>query len=174
MRQASDYTALVRKKEDDGFVSYEAVLKEFGRSVAFEASSPDAALSGAYEIGGIVIDDMLSDGETLPEVEPEKPWESYSGKVTLRMPRSLHYKLHILAEDEGVSLNSLIMKILAEGAEHRHCQIRPVMSPQHINQQLVINAFENPGGADQGFDPFRALGSAKPSLQLVRTYARSA
>ena len=37
----------------------------------------------------------------------------YSGRVTLRIPRSLHGSLTQIAGDEGVSLNQLMVSVLA-------------------------------------------------------------
>jgi predicted RNase H-like HicB family nuclease len=51
------------------------------------------------------------DGENIPL--PSYP-EEYSGKFNLRLPRSLHRRLAELAEREGVSLNQLVVALLAE------------------------------------------------------------
>ncbi|HRO25205.1 MAG TPA: toxin-antitoxin system HicB family antitoxin, partial [Promineifilum sp.] len=40
---------------------------------------------------------------------------SYSGKFIQRVPRSLHARLALRAKQEGVSMNSLVTAILAEG-----------------------------------------------------------
>ena len=42
--------------------------------------------------------------------EPPKPYEqpNYSGKISLRLPRSVHKQIAELSEMEGVSINSLI------------------------------------------------------------------
>jgi hypothetical protein len=45
--------------------------------------------------------------------------ESHSGRLLLRMPRSLHADLAALAEREGVSLNTLITRALEGFAKPR-------------------------------------------------------
>jgi predicted HicB family RNase H-like nuclease len=45
------------------------------------------------------------------EVRAEE--RTYSGKVNLRMPRSLHRDLARRAEEEGVSLNQFMVVVLA-------------------------------------------------------------
>lgn len=40
--------------------------------------------------------------------------EKYSGKFVIRMPKSLHYKLSIEAEQEGVSLNQYALYKLSK------------------------------------------------------------
>jgi len=57
----------------------------------------------------------------VPEAEP-----SMSGKFVQRVPKSLHAKLSVLAKQEGVSLNTLVLTFIAEGVgmreEKRHAQ----------------------------------------------------
>lgn len=45
--------------------------------------------------------------------EAREAERTYSGKVNLRMPRSLHRDLARRAEEEGVSLNQLMVVVLA-------------------------------------------------------------
>lgn len=63
-------------------------------------------------------DAMIEDG--LPIPEPRAALD-FSGKLQLRIPRSLHAKASRLAELEGVSLNTLIVTALAKevGAKTR-------------------------------------------------------
>lgn len=137
MRKASEYTAIVRQKVEGGKAYYEATLQEFGEGVVIDAASPEEALRNVYETGEFVIADLVEEGETLPEPQLPHPWMGFSGKITLRMPKSLHYKLWMLANDEGVSLNSLVVKILSEGAKNKHCLLRPIVP---ANQAFVQNA----------------------------------
>ena len=46
----------------------------------------------------------------IPESEAEK---QYSGKFNVRVPKSLHHKLDIMAEKEGVSLNHFLVSTLS-------------------------------------------------------------
>jgi RNA polymerase sigma-B factor len=55
------------------------------------------------------IEDALAKGRDVPD--PRTP-ESYSGRLMLRMPRSLHAELSGAAEREGVSLNHFIASSL--------------------------------------------------------------
>jgi antitoxin HicB len=45
--------------------------------------------------------------------------QNYSGKLVQRMPKSLHMRLAQRARQEGVSLNQLILSMIAEGLGHR-------------------------------------------------------
>ena len=57
----------------------------------------------------------------VPETET-----SMSGKFVQRVPKSLHAKLAVLAKQEGVSLNTLVLTFIAEGVgmreDKRHVQ----------------------------------------------------
>lgn len=55
----------------------------------------------------VAIDEKLE--IPLPKVK-----EEYSGKFVLRIPKSLHRKLSNLAEEDGVSLNQIIVNLLSE------------------------------------------------------------
>ncbi|WP_315969533.1 type II toxin-antitoxin system HicB family antitoxin [Rubeoparvulum massiliense] len=91
--------------------------------------------SGEYYYGTYLeLDGCQSNGDTLEEllqnIEEAKlgyleakidtgmiilePKEDYSGKINLRMPKSLHRKLAIEAELEGVSLNQYMLYKLSQ------------------------------------------------------------
>lgn len=56
---------------------------------------------------------LRDDGDPPP---PEDIAADYSGQIRLRLARSLHERLARLATVEGVSLNQLMVTLLAEGA----------------------------------------------------------
>ncbi len=51
--------------------------------------------------------------ESLPEPESQSPAREASGKLLVRMPKSVHQALIAEAEDEEVSLNQLILSKLS-------------------------------------------------------------
>jgi antitoxin HicB len=52
--------------------------------------------------------------------EVPKPFSAVSGRFVQRVPRSLHAKLIERARIEGVSLNTLVVSLVAEGIGRRH------------------------------------------------------
>jgi antitoxin HicB len=54
----------------------------------------------------------LEDGDPIPE--PTFPEEKYSGRFTVRLPRSLHRQLAERAKNDGVSLNQFVNVTLAQ------------------------------------------------------------
>lgn len=56
----------------------------------------------------------LDDSPGIPLDEFMKELEGYSGKLVIRLPRSLHKRLKAEAEAEGVSLNQYMLYKLAQ------------------------------------------------------------
>ncbi len=59
----------------------------------------------------------VEEGLPIPEPAPES--DEYSGRFNLRLPKSLHRDLARRAEQEGVSLNTLVVMLLSRGLGDR-------------------------------------------------------
>ena len=57
--------------------------------------------------------DRINDGSTVPYKEFLESLEGYSGKLVIRLPKSLHKRLKEEAAAEGVSLNQYMIYKLA-------------------------------------------------------------
>jgi predicted HicB family RNase H-like nuclease len=55
-----------------------------------------------------------SEGITLSEMDRLRAQKEYSGKISLRVPKTLHRKLALGAKKEGISLNQFILYKLAK------------------------------------------------------------
>lgn len=77
-------------------------------------STPREAVDVALEVKGEWLETAIETGWAIPE--PSLPLET-SGRVTLRIPKSIHQKIIDRAEQEGVSQNQLILTYVAEGLE---------------------------------------------------------
>jgi antitoxin HicB len=99
---------------------------------------------GGYLIEFSDLPGCMSDGETIEEAicngkDAMEEWldaskklgrkipkpsisarSMYSGKVLQRFPKTLHAKLALRAKKEGVSLNQLILSLVAEGLGARN------------------------------------------------------
>jgi predicted RNase H-like HicB family nuclease len=104
------YNITIRRDSFESEVLFEARVKEL----------PDLAEYGESfeEAYDLVIDAI----ETAAEAFDEKgrpfppamvPADEFSGRVTLRLPRSLHRSLAKVAEDEGISLNQHLVTVLS-------------------------------------------------------------
>jgi antitoxin HicB len=66
----------------------------------------------AAEIKELWLETAFAHGNGIPM--PTYP-ENYSGKFNVRLPKSLHRRLSERAEEDGVSLNQLVVSLLSEG-----------------------------------------------------------
>ncbi|MGO9486222.1 MAG: type II toxin-antitoxin system HicB family antitoxin [Rhodomicrobium sp.] len=94
--------------EPDG--SFRAEIVEFPGCLAVGDTAAEA-LASLEEVAADWLEIALERGQPIPE-----PIENagFSGKLVVRMPKSLHKKAAHLAAREGVSLNQFILSSLAE------------------------------------------------------------
>lgn len=104
------YNINLRRVSIDGEMLYEARVREFPDATEFAESSQEA-----YELALDTVEASLEvlqeQGKALPN--PSEIPEDYSGRVTLRVPKNLHRRLALAAEDEAISLNQYLVSLLA-------------------------------------------------------------
>lgn len=111
---AERYTISVRKEIVEGDELYVARVTELQDVEEYADSHAEAyalaidTIETAYEL-------CLKKGITFPKpAKIDENLEQLSGRITLRVPRSLHFKLVQLANSEEVSLNQFIVYKLSE------------------------------------------------------------
>lgn len=77
------------------------------RIAAVTAKEPERLT--AEEEASLVAAEAMDDGTTVSLDEVKRDLEDYSGKLVLRIPRSLHKALREAAKVEGVSLNQYML-----------------------------------------------------------------
>lgn len=80
------------------------------------AETAEQAASGIQQAMSDWITEALREGREVPE---PKAVDEHSGRLLLRMPRTLHAELTRLAEREGISLNQFITDALASAVGWR-------------------------------------------------------
>ncbi len=80
--------------------------------------SDGATPEKAVENGRLALDDWLAVAIEFDDVVPV-PYSSVSGRFVQRVPKSLHRQLVDEAKSEGVSLNTLVVSLVAEGLGRR-------------------------------------------------------
>lgn len=100
---------IVHDHDDDGNEGFVAEVRELPGCISQGETIEEAAVRVADAMTSW-ISIAIEDGIAIPE--PRDP-ASYSGRLLLRIPRSLHADLARQAEDEGVSLNQHIATTLA-------------------------------------------------------------
>lgn len=109
MIDASNYNITVRKGFFDGEICYEARVAELP-DVAEYADSFEEAYALAIDTIETTAEIFAAQGKPMPA--PMVPVDEYSGRVTLRLAKSLHRSLAEAADKEGVSLNQHLTNIL--------------------------------------------------------------
>jgi antitoxin HicB len=104
------YSVLLHEIEDDGEKYWIAEIVELPGCKS-HGSTVGEAVKNVEEAKRDWIVDGLKRGEEIPlPIERER----FKGKTLLRMSRSLHRALALIAQAEGLSLNQLIVNILAK------------------------------------------------------------
>jgi antitoxin HicB len=129
------YSVLLHEIEDDGEKYWIAEVVELPGCKS-HGSTVSEAVKNVEEAKRAWIMDSLERGEEIPlPIERER----FKGKTLVRMSRSLHRALALIAQAEGVSLNQLIVNILAKQVgqfnissrvEDKIDELRSVMSSQ--------------------------------------------
>ncbi len=101
------------EEEGGGF---QALFPPIARSIVGYGMTTQEAIDDLQAMVPSVLELMAETEQILPEVVAEKEWDDFSGKFNVRVAKMLHAQLVELAEDQGVSLNSLVQTVLASGA----------------------------------------------------------
>jgi len=105
------YTIVIRRVTEDGERLFHGTVRELPDLATYEAT-----YKRAYDLLIDAIDSLHKDADAAgrPFPVPEQEPGEFSGRVTLRMPTSLHRDIARIAENEGSSLNTFIITVLAE------------------------------------------------------------
>lgn len=107
---AHAYNITVRRGEFEGEILFEARVKELPDLIEYGETYEEAhdlavdAIETTSEV-------LAAKGRAMPA--PLVPADDYSGRVTLRIAKSLHRALAETAEAEGVSLNQHLVNVLS-------------------------------------------------------------
>lgn len=103
---------VIWSSEDDAYI---ATCPEFPGVSAF-GDTVEVAVAELQTVLEATIETYQQEGWSLPE---PRCLTQHSGKLLVRMPRSLHREIALCAEEEGVSLNMLIVALLSEALARR-------------------------------------------------------
>lgn len=128
MDSGNKYSFKVRySNEDQGYI---AECPEFVGLSAFGETA-----SEAIEEAEIALELFIETYEEEKKALPEPNYsQGYSGQIRVRLPKSLHGRLASMAEDEGVSLNTLMIQYLSEGLTSKR---------EHISFEKVLDVIKS-------------------------------
>lgn len=126
------YARVLTPDEDGGFI---AEILEF-EGCFTEGDTAAKALKSLEKIAIAWIETRLEERLHIPE-----PFAiaEMSGKFALRMPQSLHTKAAILAERDGVSLNTFIVSAVATAVGAHDVLARVLKSWEQLRPSIVQN-----------------------------------
>ena len=102
------YREVIKSAKEGGYVGYVPDL----RGCVTQAETKTEIVEMLEDAKKCWIEAALEDGLQIPEPLQD---EDFSGKFSLRIPKSLHRSLAISARAEGVSLNQMAMCLIASG-----------------------------------------------------------
>jgi|GEM_PF-180979 len=76
-------------------------------------------------------------GNEVPRPRGEAEPESFSGRFSVRVPKTLHRRLAALADGEGCSLNQLVVTVLAEAV---HLPVRSAGETEMTREDIAADA----------------------------------
>jgi antitoxin HicB len=109
------YHLMVVRDDEDKGKPWTATVEELPGCTT-RGRTPDEALSGVQSALTSWIEVALEQGREIPQ---PKSAGSHSGRLLLRMPRTLHAELTRVADREGVSLNQFITDALSSSVGWR-------------------------------------------------------
>lgn len=78
------------------------------------------AIASAHDAFSSWVSARIDAGEEIPAPQYRtEPMQDMSGKFVARVPKTIHAKLAMRAREEGVSLNTLVLSLIAEGLGRR-------------------------------------------------------
>lgn len=107
-----DYTITIQSVVVDGEHYYEARVGELA-DIHEYADTPQEAYALALDTVETALEMYAEQGRVLPLPMTSRDIEDFSGRVTLRMAKSLHALVATAADTEGVSLNHYMNTVLA-------------------------------------------------------------
>lgn len=113
------YGIEVRRRTIDGEAVFEARVRELP-DLAEYADTFDEAYALALDAIETTAKVLAERGRAMPA--PIEPVDDWSGRVTLRLPKSLHRALGEAADAEGCSLNQHIVNVLTYFTGYAHAE----------------------------------------------------
>lgn len=141
MFDASRYTITIKKVDADGEILYLATVKELP-DVGPYAADPHEAYELALDIIKTLNEMAAEEGRHF--CAPMETETEFSGRFTLRLPKTLHRKAAQFSDTEGVSLNQFFVSVIAEAVGERKATktIRSLAATQDY-WKLVVSQFSH-------------------------------
>jgi len=131
----ASYPIVLRPLHEDEGGGWLAEIPDLPGCIS-DGETPEEAVHNVLEAQKAWLAVARERGRDIPE--PTQMSEDYSGKFTLRLPKSLHRQLSLRAQMEGVSLNQLILHLISYGLGLSVA--RP--SPRSVAKQVLLESLQ--------------------------------
>ena len=152
------YTFVIRKTDEDEEEPFVARVIEFPYLAAY-GKTPAEAYEGAVDTIKSFEEEKLSLPNPLPNIN------EFSGRISLRIPKSLHRKLANSAEVEGVSINQYLGNLLSWASENYYSSLQRAQIPYAM---LGIPIFPRLSSTPSGTSKDITLLNLSPSYMLMQ------
>ena len=109
------YSIIIREGDFEDGDRFEARVKELPNLLVYTETYEDAYLD-IQDLIELTAESCAEDGKAMPVASPITSDSDFSGRITLRLPTSLHETLYNQSKAENVSLNAYISTSLAGSA----------------------------------------------------------
>ena len=130
------YPVLLTLVSDDGEDYWAAEFPDLPGCLA-DGPTPNEAVENAEAAKDIWIEAELEAGRAVPEPAGDR---DYSGRFVVRIPRSLHRRLALTAQREGVSLNQQVVSRLSETSAAPESTPRKSAAPRRYARRTAKSA----------------------------------
>lgn len=110
---AADYSIMVKRIVEEGVHLFYASPSEIPEISAYSDSYEDA-YQQCIEALMILYEEAKKHGKSFPLPYEADPHKAFSGRVTLRMSKSLHAQVAKFAAEDGISQNQWIVEAIAQ------------------------------------------------------------
>ncbi|MGA8755667.1 MAG: type II toxin-antitoxin system HicB family antitoxin [Stellaceae bacterium] len=142
-----EYRFTVRPLTEEGAVAGWLVEYPDLPGCMSDGETIEEAIANAEDAKSCWIAAMKEAGRPIPPPSVEPP-ERYSGEWQLRAPKSLHRRLAERARREGVSLNTLVVTLLAEGLDERSAMAADTFEAEPAKSEPGLPEKIAPGDLD--------------------------
>jgi antitoxin HicB len=109
------YVIQVKPLSEELGGGYEALFPQLARGVVGYGNTQQEAINDLMQAAPAFAEAVEESGQRIPAPEPPRDCQEFSGKFNVRVPKLLHAMLVRQAEEQDVSLNSLVQTILTAG-----------------------------------------------------------
>ena len=113
MRSVKDYKVEITKvteADGGGYIAHIPELDCFG-----DGETIEKAIADVYAVAEDLIEIAMEDGKEIPMPQYYKDLDEFSGKLSIRLPKTLHKQVSQRAKAEDCSINQLIGTYIAMG-----------------------------------------------------------